>query len=157
MERHLENRKKHHTVVVGDTQYASSYHDTGWDSEVLHPSFALRDLVCDRQTMSDYRRVFKVGGIDEEGLLHDDDDDKYSHAILDPARALIVDVTPKLIHIADSERCLNRIDMQSRVQELANSKYGLPCLMMFNSLRQIQVLEVVGLTDFLSNEFIRET
>ncbi|KAL8756593.1 MAG: hypothetical protein Q9199_002822 [Rusavskia elegans] len=72
--------------------------------------------------MSDYYRVFKVGCIDEEGLLCDEDDDKYSHAILDAARTLIANPTTELIHMADSEPYLNRVDMQFGVQELANDR-----------------------------------
>ncbi|KAI4224742.1 MAG: hypothetical protein L6R40_008424 [Gallowayella cf. fulva] len=104
--------------------------------------------------MSDYCRVLKLRRIDEGGLL---DDDTYSDRDSDDVAAIISDIRPKLIELTDSEPRLNGIDVRSQSQELANGKYGLPYLMMLIFLRQVRVLELVRLTDFLSTASIRET
>ncbi|KAL8653304.1 MAG: hypothetical protein Q9226_003904 [Calogaya cf. arnoldii] len=68
--RHLENKNKYHNVIVVDTKYGDY---SGWavGNEMLHPVFALRDLVRDKEIMSDYCRVLKLRGLAEDGTLED--------------------------------------------------------------------------------------
>ncbi|KAL8646373.1 MAG: hypothetical protein Q9226_006886 [Calogaya cf. arnoldii] len=175
-ERHREKTMKYRTVILGNVSFVTCQYgyDLNDKNNNAHPAFALRDLLQDRETMSDYCHTLRVGGLDADAQLrnkfdsYDDDNDndrdgsnddnKYSSSVLDEASAIIAESTLKLSELADTEptfRSLHHLNMTSQSQGLVDGNYRLPCFMMFDFLKQIQVLELVGLGDLFDNDVIK--
>ncbi|KAL8674236.1 MAG: hypothetical protein Q9168_001361 [Polycauliona sp. 1 TL-2023] len=152
-QQHLENKKKYNTVILGDVNFASYNQDFNPMNKdnVVHPVFALRDMVCDREIMSDYCKVLKLGGLDARGELKDNYINLYGPTFSADIRRIVVETTPKLIHMADTDLCFETIDVQHQCDSIADGMYGLPFGMTLMFLENTQVLELVGLCDWFRN------
>lgn len=145
--RHLESKKKCRTVSLGDTALEPYDH-----TKLLHPAFTLRDVLQDKETMSDYCRILKIGVAGDYALLPDDS--LYSDAVLTEARAIEMEIIHELNHLLGRQSFSNPIDVKSRESKpvLARGKYGLPCAWIMALLREVQVLELVRCSEFMELE-----
>ncbi|KAL8883869.1 MAG: hypothetical protein Q9192_006978, partial [Flavoplaca navasiana] len=144
--RHLDNRKKYRTVVLGDT-FTASRHVLDRPAAVVHPAFLLRDLLRDRQTMSDYCEIIKIGGIAHDGQV--EDTDRYGQPTLDEARTIALDTIARVDDLVDNEPLLNRCDKDGMRLDLAHDMYDLPCMLSLIFLRNVRILEVTRCCSFL--------
>ncbi|KAI4276397.1 MAG: hypothetical protein L6R38_005680 [Xanthoria sp. 2 TBL-2021] len=147
-QRYLENKRKYHTVILDDT-YVECHHDTV--DEIVHPAFALRDLLHHRQTLGDYCKILKIGGIFKDGQVADES--RYYAATLDEAQMVVSNVTSSIESLMDSGPLLHGCSLRSWLDDLANDYYSLPFLLAFLFLHNIKVMELTRCAGFFENRF----
>ncbi|KAL9032710.1 MAG: hypothetical protein Q9180_006345 [Flavoplaca navasiana] len=148
--RHLNNKKKYRTVVLGDTCTASR-HVNDQPAAVVHPAFALRDLLRDRESMFDYCEIIKIGGIAYDGQIKDRA--RYEQPTLDKARVISLDTIARLDDLMDNESLLNGCDKDSWQLELTHDMYHFSCFFSLISLRNVRILEITRCDGFLEKVF----
>ena len=148
--RHLSNKKTYRTVVLGDTCTASR-HVLDRPAAVVHSAFFLRDLFRDKETISDYCEIIKIGGIANDGRLADKDRD--GQPTLDEARMIALDTVARLDDLVDNEPLLNGCDRDEWRLDLAQDIYDLPCMFSLIFLRNVRILEVTRCCSFLDDIF----
>ncbi|KAL8872058.1 MAG: hypothetical protein Q9198_007278 [Flavoplaca austrocitrina] len=149
--RHLDNKKKYRTVVLGDT-FTASRHGLDRPSAVVHPAFLLRDLLRDRETISDYCESIKIGGISHDGRV--EDTDRYGQPTLDEARIIALDTIARMDDLIDNEPLLNGCSSKDEWRmDLADDMYNLPCMLSLVILRNVRILEVTRCCSFLEKIF----
>ncbi|CAO1606206.1 hypothetical protein XANCAGTX0491_009707 [Xanthoria calcicola] len=146
--RHLESKKKYRTVILGDPTF--SHEDV---TQNIHPAFTLRDMLRDKETMSDYCRTLKIGGAGFPKLQATDG--YYNDAALTEAGAIEVEIIHELNDLLGRQSFSNPIDVKSRKSKpvLTSDKYGLqygmPCAWIMALLREVRVLELVRCSLFM--------
>ncbi|KAL8845651.1 MAG: hypothetical protein Q9221_009185 [Calogaya cf. arnoldii] len=141
--RHLEKKERYRTVILGDVHFTTyrQFHDPNDKDNIVHPAFALRDLLHDREAMSDYCHTLRVGGLDADGQLRN------KMTVVITKNTVLAGHGPKF-----PPSSVHHLNMSSQCQELADGNYGLPYFMMFAFLEQVQVIELVRLGNFFDND-----
>ncbi|KAL8876171.1 MAG: hypothetical protein Q9198_005585 [Flavoplaca austrocitrina] len=147
--RHLDNKKRYRTVVLGDT-FTASRHGLDRPAAIVHPAFLLRDLLRDKETISDYCEIIKIGGISHDGRV--EDTDRYGQPTLDEARIIALDTIARMDDLI-VEPLLNGCSKDEWRMDLADNMYDLPCMLSLVFLRNVRILEITRCYSFLEKIF----
>lgn len=149
---HLHRKREFSTLIVGDVHLYQSEQEVGdWIvPRKHHPVQALRRLLLESDTTTDYCRVLRIGGVDPDGDMYGKYDDYLSHEVKTITRDLHSQLQTFIVSQVFGE--ITHTDYW--IDSLLEGKYELSYAAALTSLHNIEVLELINCSEFVRDELL---
>ncbi|KAL8855010.1 MAG: hypothetical protein Q9221_000206 [Calogaya cf. arnoldii] len=143
-ERHLKRKQKFSTFIVGDLHVYNGYEEPVVPRKV-HPVFALRELLADKDTAVDYCQTLKFGGVNHGGFVTS----QYEDGVAEEALSITQKLEPQLEALIGEEPFSDFSGSYEWIEKQIEGTCDLPFAIPLNFLHNITVLELVNCSEFL--------
>ncbi|KAI4220856.1 MAG: hypothetical protein L6R36_007320 [Xanthoria steineri] len=149
---HLHRKREFSTLIVGDVHLYQSEQEVGdWIvPRKHHPVQALRRLLLESDTTTDYCRVLRIGGVDRYGHMPGNYDNDLSHEAKTITRDLYSQLQAFILSQVFGK--INHTDYW--IDRLLKDNYELSYAAALTSLHNIEVLELINCSWFVRKKLL---